>query len=495
MPEGDTIHNAARRVGAALVGKPIETIETPQRRHAMDRWPERLDGRGVRSVDAHGKHLFLRFEGDLTLHSHLRMGGAWGGLPPRTALAAQPAPRLARDPHAGARGGAVRRTGARADDRLAHALRPAAREPRPGRAGARSSTSAAFLRRLREDDQTRGIADALLDQRNLAGIGNLWKAEACFLAGREPVAAGSARCRTSWPSRSWRASGRSCSASADGRLPAARSLGVRAPRPARAGAATRSSRPAARATTTAPPTGAPPASHDPRGPQGRRPRGAGQHRRELPGRARARRGHDRVRRPADPRRTAGARARLRGRRSAAMRSRSTRGSTTWPASEYAHLQLDVDLKLPGYEREVVDGLERARPGRALARVDDVRREPRPAGRAAARAAARLVGAAREARLHALGAGRCPPTAVIRWMRARLPAQAAARIRAGGCEAIMAHRLLVGAAPRPGACTRRAARCTCGPWTTPRRIRAFEALGVDGVITNDPRLFDGRRSAD
>jgi endonuclease-8 len=45
---------------------------------------------------------------------------------------------------------------------------------------------AKFLRRLREDDQTRGIADALLDQRNVAGIGNLWKAEACFLAGVSP---------------------------------------------------------------------------------------------------------------------------------------------------------------------------------------------------------------------------------------------------------------------------------------------------------------------
>ena len=44
----------------------------------MDRWPERLAGRDVRSVDAHGKHLFLRFDGDLTLHSHLRMTGAWG---------------------------------------------------------------------------------------------------------------------------------------------------------------------------------------------------------------------------------------------------------------------------------------------------------------------------------------------------------------------------------------------------------------------------------
>src|SRR5215208_8094260 len=78
MPEGDTILSAARRVGAALVGKPIVAIETPRPRHAMDRWPERLDGRSVRSVDARGKHLFIRFEGDLTLHSHLRMTGYWG---------------------------------------------------------------------------------------------------------------------------------------------------------------------------------------------------------------------------------------------------------------------------------------------------------------------------------------------------------------------------------------------------------------------------------
>jgi endonuclease-8 len=46
-----------------------------------------------------------------------------------------------------------------------------------------------FLRRLREDDQTRGIGDALLDQRNLAGIGNVWKAEACFMAGLDPFKA------------------------------------------------------------------------------------------------------------------------------------------------------------------------------------------------------------------------------------------------------------------------------------------------------------------
>jgi endonuclease-8 len=43
-----------------------------------------------------------------------------------------------------------------------------------------------FLRRLRADDPTRGIGEALLDQRNIAGIGNVWKCEACFLAGVDP---------------------------------------------------------------------------------------------------------------------------------------------------------------------------------------------------------------------------------------------------------------------------------------------------------------------
>jgi endonuclease-8 len=43
-----------------------------------------------------------------------------------------------------------------------------------------------FLELLRADDQTRGIGDALLDQRNVAGIGNMWKAEGCFLAGVSP---------------------------------------------------------------------------------------------------------------------------------------------------------------------------------------------------------------------------------------------------------------------------------------------------------------------
>jgi endonuclease-8 len=185
VPEGDTIHSAARRVGAALVGKPIVSIEMPQPRHAMDRWPERLEGRGVRAVDAHGKHLFIRFDGDLTLHSHLRMTGQWGVY--------RRGERWRRSPR---RAWLVIRTAdhevvefdgpvlelmtdsrTRFDQRLA-ALGPDLLAP--------DFDERRFLARLREDDASRGIGEALLDQRNLSGIGNLWKAEGCFVAGVDP---------------------------------------------------------------------------------------------------------------------------------------------------------------------------------------------------------------------------------------------------------------------------------------------------------------------
>ena len=77
MPEGDTIHYVAKRIRAILEGQVPDAIATPHPRFGRDRWPERLAGRAVRSVDAHGKHLFLRFEGDLVIHSHLRMTGSW----------------------------------------------------------------------------------------------------------------------------------------------------------------------------------------------------------------------------------------------------------------------------------------------------------------------------------------------------------------------------------------------------------------------------------
>ncbi len=185
MPEGDTILSAARRVGAALVDQSIVAIETPQPRHALDRWPERLDGRAVRSVDARGKHLFIRFEGDLTLHSHLRMTGLWGvyGRGQRWRRSPRRAWLVIRtDRHEvvefdGPVLELMTDSRTRFDRRLA-ALGPDVL--------ATAFDERRFVELLRQDDQSRGIGDALLDQRNLAGVGNLWKAEGCFLAGVDP---------------------------------------------------------------------------------------------------------------------------------------------------------------------------------------------------------------------------------------------------------------------------------------------------------------------
>jgi endonuclease VIII len=186
VPEGDTIHHAAKSVRGALLGRAIESIETPHPRHGLDRWPERLAGRGVASVDAHGKHLFLRFEGDLTLHSHLRMTGKWGVY--RHGERWRRSPRRAWLVIRTADHAVVQFDGpvlelmtesrTRFDQRLAGLGPDILAEP--------GFDSRTFLARLREDDPTRGIGDALLDQRTVAGIGNLWKAEACWEAGIDP---------------------------------------------------------------------------------------------------------------------------------------------------------------------------------------------------------------------------------------------------------------------------------------------------------------------
>jgi endonuclease-8 len=182
VPEGDTIHYAANRIRPVLAGHVPDAVATPHPRFGRDRWPERLQGRAVTSVDAHGKHLFLRFEGGLVIHSHLRMTGKWRvrdtdwPIPRNTWLA------IARGEHVVAQlNGPVLelmtegRT--RFDRRLAQLgpdiLAPVLDEP-------------AFLRRLRADDPTRPIGDALIDQRIIAGIGNLWKIEGCFAARIDP---------------------------------------------------------------------------------------------------------------------------------------------------------------------------------------------------------------------------------------------------------------------------------------------------------------------
>jgi endonuclease-8 len=181
VPEGDTIAWAARRIRPVLAGRVPDEIRTPQPRHTLDRWPERLSGRAVRSVGTHGKHLFIRFEGGLVLHSHLGMVGSWI---------------VAREERVWRNAWIVFRVDSRwvgefkgpllelitegrsrFDQRLS-ALGPDVLAP--------EFDSARFLARLRSDDPTRRLGDALLDQRNVAGIGNIWKAEGCWEASVDP---------------------------------------------------------------------------------------------------------------------------------------------------------------------------------------------------------------------------------------------------------------------------------------------------------------------
>ena len=154
---------------------------------------------------------------------------------------------------------------------------------------------------------------------------------------------------------------------------------------------------------------------------------------------------------------------------------------------YTGVQLDVDLKLPGYEREVTDGLAaRGLSSRSL--VSTMYPESLDRLGELAPGLRRGWSVPRVRRNYLRSPWAVPAYAMAHVMRARLPGQAASRIRAGGCEAIMSHQILVSrrlvkAVHRAGG--------QVYVWTVDdaRRIRALEALGVDGVITNDPRLFD------
>ena len=156
-------------------------------------------------------------------------------------------------------------------------------------------------------------------------------------------------------------------------------------------------------------------------------------------------------------------------------------------SAYSDVELDVDLKLPGYEAEVVAALtERGLDERAL--ISSTYPDSLAAiGRLAPhiRRGWSVPRARRDytkSRLLML-----PAYGILRWWRAGLPAKAARALRRGECEALMAHRLLV---------SRRLVREVQGAggqlyvWTVDDadEIARLEAMGVDAVITNNPRLF-------
>ena len=154
-----------------------EEISSPR----QPRWPGRLAGRAITRITTHGKHLFLHFEGDLVLHSHLGMSGYWSRLrrPPSpfaTWLVVRSGEEWVVQRH-GPTLELMTEGRTRFDQRLAglgpDVLAPEFDRPR-------------FLARLRADDPTRPLGDALLDQRNVAGIGNVWKAEGLWEAQTDP---------------------------------------------------------------------------------------------------------------------------------------------------------------------------------------------------------------------------------------------------------------------------------------------------------------------
>lgn len=186
MPEGDTIFRAARTLHRALAGKIVTRFESvfPALTRVHEDTP--ITGRTVELVTARGKHLLIRLSGDLTLRTHMRMNGSWHIYRPGEAWQ-----RSRRD---------MRIVLATSDFVAVGFSIPVAEWLRTSAAGrheelrklgpdllADDFDAAEAERRLRERGDT-PIADALLNQRVMAGIGNVYKSEVLFACRVDPFA-------------------------------------------------------------------------------------------------------------------------------------------------------------------------------------------------------------------------------------------------------------------------------------------------------------------
>ena len=186
MPEGDTIFRTARTLQQALAGKVVKRFETvlPKLARVDDQTP--IAGRSVERVESQGKHLLIAFSGDLFLRTHMRMNGSWHIY--------RPGERWQR-----------RRDDMRiviaTDDFVAVAFNVPVAEFVDARSLARTEDlrrlgpdllgktfdMAEAIRRIRARPNE-DIAEVLLNQRVIAGIGNIYKSESLFVAGVNPFA-------------------------------------------------------------------------------------------------------------------------------------------------------------------------------------------------------------------------------------------------------------------------------------------------------------------
>jgi endonuclease-8 len=177
MPEGDVVWRTARQLDEALSGRVLERSDFRVPRFAITD----LTGRAVTGTVSRGKHLLTRVDGGITIHTHLRMDGSWrirpaSGYAPRDhrirlVLANQERQAL------GYQLGIVEVVRTEHEASVVGHLGPDLLGP--------DWDPAEAVRRL-SADPARPVGEALLDQRNLAGVGTLYRAEALFLRGVSP---------------------------------------------------------------------------------------------------------------------------------------------------------------------------------------------------------------------------------------------------------------------------------------------------------------------
>ena len=183
MPEGDTIHRTARTLHAALAGRVLVRFEAPRLRFRP--FPE---GTVVEAVEAKGKHCLVRFDDGRVLHTHMRMTGSWHLYRPgerwrKSPGAARAVVEVA--PAGDGEGWVAVCFAAPVVELVDERAGPVAAHLGPDLCRLDADLDEA-ARRLGQVPAGTELGDALLDQRVAAGIGNVYKSEACFAAGVDP---------------------------------------------------------------------------------------------------------------------------------------------------------------------------------------------------------------------------------------------------------------------------------------------------------------------
>lgn len=178
MPEGDTVYRAARKLDEALTGQVLTTSDFRIPSLATSD----ISGATVTGTISRGKHLLTRFDNSLTLRTHLKMEGTWqvDRVGMRWRRPAHTARVILRTATHEAVGFQVILDLVRSDqeENLVGHLGPDLLGP--------DWDAAVALARL-SADPTAPIGDALLQQRNLAGVGNVFKSELCFIGRVDPL--------------------------------------------------------------------------------------------------------------------------------------------------------------------------------------------------------------------------------------------------------------------------------------------------------------------